>query len=356
MSSTIPANGAQATGLKISDLITQTSLQKPFIAFEYYPPKTQAGVNNLMKKFATMAQQKPLYIDMTWGAGGSTSDLTLELCIQAKDKYGLEPNMHLTCTNMDLETITRALEGCKNAGIRNIVALRGDAPAGEEKWEATEGGLKCALDLVKFIRLKYQDYFCLSVAGYPEGHPNKIKNVEEGEMKNLSQAEQKRVIYSLHSETGKQIVQVCHDVDYVQEIAYLKRKVDAGADLIITQMFFDVDVLLQFIKDCRSAGIVVPIIPGIMMISNYSGFQRMLGFCKTRVPQNVADRIEALKDDKEGLKLYGIEFAKTISEQLLAAGVEVLHYYTLNYEGPVMNVLTSIGRNNDIEPTPMEDV
>jgi hypothetical protein len=127
MTSIAAANGAGSTGLKISDLIKSASqdnaIQKPLIAFEYYPPKTEAGVTNLKKRFANMAQQKPLYIDVTWGAGGSTSDLTLDLCIQAKEQNGLEPNMHLTCTNMDVEKITGGLEGAKNAGIRNIVAL-----------------------------------------------------------------------------------------------------------------------------------------------------------------------------------------------------------------------------------------
>ena len=345
------ASGAESTGLKICDLIrssiTNSALQKPLIAFEYYPPKTEAGVVNLKKRFASMAQQKPLYIDVTWGAGGSTSDLTLDLCVQAKQDFGLEPNMHLTCTNMDIAKITGGLEGAKNAGIRNIVALRGDPPAGEEKWEATKGGFTCALDLVKHIRKEYQDYFCLSVAGYPEGHPTVIKDVEEGRV--LTDSESKRVVYTTKDDGTTQL-QVCFDEDYTKELVYLKEKCDAGADLIITQMFFDCDVMVQFIKDCRGAGITVPIIPGIMMISNYSGFKRMLGFCKTRVPADVSERVESLKDDKEGLKLYGVEFAKQVSTKLLENGIEVLHYYTLNYEGPVTKCLQALGRANEIVP------
>ena len=349
MASLAAASGASSTGLKICDLIqsslTNASLQKPLIAFEYYPPKTEAGVKSLHKRFRSMAAQKPLYIDMTWGAGGSTSDLTLDLCVQAKNTYGLEPNMHLTCTNMDLDKITGGLNGAKNAGIRNIVALRGDPPAGEDKWEATDGGFNCALDLVKYIRKEYTDYFCVSVAGYPEGHPTVIQDVEEGRV--LTDSEAKRVVYTT-KEDGAMQLQVCFDADYANELLYLKQKVDAGADLIITQMFFDVEVMLQFIADCRAVGIGVPIIPGIMMISNYSGFKRMLGFCKTRVPQAVSDRVESLKDDKDGLKAYGVEFAKEVSLKLLENGVVVLHYYTLNFEGPVTSVLHALGRANEV--------
>ena len=140
-----------------------------------------------------MAERRPLYMDMTWGAGGSTSDLTLDLCRNAKERYGMEPNMHLTCTNMEVEKIKQGLDGAKAAGIRNIVALRGDPPAGQDRWEATEGGFACALDLVKHIRENYGDWFCVSVAGYPEGHPNVIKEVGDAP---LSAAEQKRVVFT----------------------------------------------------------------------------------------------------------------------------------------------------------------
>lgn len=343
----VPANGAADVGLKISDLIKgaaeNANIQKPLIAFEYYPPKTEGGVRTLMnKRMGSMARQKPLYIDMTWGAGGSTSDLTLDLCKQAKEKFGLETNMHLTCTNMEVEKITLGLEGAKAAGIRNIVALRGDPPAGEEKWEAVEGGFTCALDLVKHIREKHGDFFCLSVAGYPEGHPNVIKDVEPG--RTLSESEKKRVVYSTN-EDGSEKLQVCSDADYANEIAYLKQKIDAGADMIITQMFFDIEVFLQFVQDCRDAGISVPIIPGIMMIGSYAGFKRMIGFCKTRVPPTISAEIEALKDDKAGLTKYGIEFARKTSQALSDAGVEVLHFYTLNHEGPVKSVLNALGRD-----------
>ena len=335
-----PANGAASVGLKISDLIAaavgDAAFTKPLIAFEYYPPKTVGGVKTLVnKRLPSMALQKPLYIDMTWGAGGSTSDLTLDLCRQAKDKYGLETNMHLTCTNMDVEKITKGLAGAKDAGIRNIVALRGDPPLGQERWEVAEGGFACALDLVRHIRKEYEDYFCLSVAGYPEGHPSVIKDVEPG--RTLTASEKKRVVYSTN-EDGSEKLQVCFDADYANEIAYLKKKVDAGADLIITQMFFDVDVLLQFVKDCRAAGINVPIIPGIMMISTYAA-SRIWDFVRPGAV-HLAE-IDALKDDKAGL-LSKIEFPQNVRNPY-AEGIEVLT--TPDHEGPVKSVLHALGRD-----------
>ena len=163
--------------MKISEKLAQAeATQTPYIAFEFYPPRTADGVANLTKRFGRMQQQNPLYADITWGAGGSTSDLTLSIATAMKEA-GMEPNMHLTCTNMQAELITTALEGARKAGITNIVALRGDPPAGQAEWKAVEGGFTCALDLVQHIRKDYGSEFCISVAGYPEGHPTVIKKV-----------------------------------------------------------------------------------------------------------------------------------------------------------------------------------
>merc|ERR1711871_532015 len=209
------------------------------------------GVTTLKKRLVTMGAQNPLFVDFTWGAGGSTSDLTLALAIAAQNEYGLEANMHLTCTNMEKEKVDIALQGAKKAGVRNIVALRGDPPHGQEKWEAVEGGFTCALDLVKYIRQKHGDYFGISVAGYPEGHPNVIKPVGDRE---LTASEKLRVVVQDEMEetiledgtkrskpTGRKLTFVCSDEDFEKEMAYLKEKIDAGADFIITQMFFDVE-------------------------------------------------------------------------------------------------------------------
>ena len=187
--------------------------------------------------------------------------------------------MHLTCTNMPVEQLDGALARCREAGVTNILALRGDPPKGQETFAAVEGGFACALDLVKHIRAGHGDFFGIAVAGYPEAHPDAIVLDDEAKM-----AE-----------------------NYAKDVAYLKEKCDAGADLVVTQLFYDVALYFQFVKDCRAAGITVPIIPGIMPIMTYGGFKRMTSFCKTKVPAEVAAAVEARKDDDDAVREYGIE-------------------------------------------------
>ena len=194
-------------------------------SFEFFPPKTDAGVTNLNARLGRMRGMNPEFVDYTWGAGGSTSTLTMDLCKAAQQTHGYISNMHLTCTNMEAGKVEEALAEAKSLGIRNIVALRGDPPVGQTEWKATDTGFKCALDLVRFIREKYGDYFCVSVAGYPEGHPDQITNYEE------------------YLKVGK----VSEEI-YKAEMDYLKAKVDAGADLIISQMFYDADIFLNWVK------------------------------------------------------------------------------------------------------------
>ena len=151
----------------------------PFVSFEYFPPKTPEGVEKLHKVIDVMAKQDPLFMDFTWGAGGTTSELTLDLSRDSQKRHGVMVNMHLTCTNQKKEMCDFGLSGSKAAGICNIVALRGDPPKGQERWEATEGGFNCALDLTKYMRAGYGDYFSIQVSGYPEGHPDRIHKVKD---------------------------------------------------------------------------------------------------------------------------------------------------------------------------------
>lgn len=323
--------------VKIIDLINDfkaANADKPFIAFEYFPPRTEQGVQNLYERFDRMKLQNPLYMDVTWGAGGSTSDLTIELCKNITQKYGQVANMHLTCTNMPAEKVDLALDSAKEFGIQNIVALRGDPPAGQTGWEPVEGGFACALDLVNYITSKHGDHFCISVAGYPEGHPNRIKEVEGRE---LTDDEKTRSV----DLDGK--VYVCSDQDYKEELDYLKQKVDAGATFIITQMFFDTKVYEKFVNDCRAHGINVPVVPGIMLLQNYGGFKRMTGFCRTRVPAELSEKLEAIKDDEDAVKAFGIELGVQTCRDLLAMGAPGLHYYTLNLEKATYAIMDAMG-------------
>lgn len=207
--------------------------------FLRFRKQKQLHGNDLKSSHGTKALG-PLFTDFTWGAGGSTSELTLKLTSAAKNEFGCVANMHLTCTNQSSEMTGNALKDCRQLGVRNIVALRGDPPRGQEKWTATEGGFSSALDLVKFIRKNHGDYFSISVAGYPEGHPDNIEVVEGG-VEALTAGEKRRARV-VKDEQGKFVVSVCRDANFHKEMVYLKEKVDAGAAFVITQMFLDAQV------------------------------------------------------------------------------------------------------------------
>lgn len=301
--------------MKIPDKI-QAAIEedKPIFSFEYFPPKTADGVEKLFEKMAHMASFQPSFCDITWGAGGSTADLTLEIAARMQNKVGVETSMHLTCTNMPVEKIDSALETIKAAGIRNVLALRGDPPHGQDKFVSVEGGFSCALDLVRHIREKYGDYFGITVAGYPEAHPDAMTTPDGAT-----------------------------EEAYRKDLEYLKSKMDAGADMIITQLFYDVDLFLKFVKDCREIGITQPVVPGIMPIMTYGGFKRMTGFCKTKVPKEILDKLESIKDDDEAVRKYGIELGTQMCKKILDSGIKTLHMYTLNQDKTTLAILENLG-------------
>jgi len=324
---------------KISDLVAQT---KPgWFSFEYFPPKTEEGVVNLRKRILRMKGLGPLFTDFTWGAGGSTSDLTLKLTSAAKNEMGTVANMHLTCTNMKTELVGEALAACKKVGVRNIVALRGDPPRGQEKWEATEGGFNCALDLVKYMRKTHGDYFCISVAGYPEGHPDNIEVVEGG-VAALTPSEARRARIVKDKETGKDVVTVCRDVNFKKEMVYIKEKCDAGAQFVITQMFLDPQVYTDYVAACKEYGITVPIVPGIMCLNTFGGFERMTVLCKTRLPVGFMEQAQAANTSDDAFKTWGIKAGVEMCQAVLDGGAPGLHFYTLNLERVVVGTLLGL--------------
>ncbi|KAK9725304.1 hypothetical protein RND81_05G135100 [Saponaria officinalis] len=301
--------------MKIIDKIKSAESQnKILFSFEYFPPKTEDGVENLFERMERMVSQNPSFCDITWGAGGSTADLTLEIANRMQNIVCVETMMHLTCTNMPVDSIDHALDTIKSNGLQNVLALRGDPPHGQDKFVKVEGGFACALDLVNHMRKKYGDYFGITVAGYPEAHPDAI------EANGLATPE-----------------------SYANDLAYLKQKVDAGADLIVTQLFYDTDNFLKFVNDCRQIGINCPIVPGIMPINNYKGFVRMTGFCKTKIPQEVTDALEPIKDNEEAVKAYGIHLGTEMCKKILASGIKQLHLYTLNMEKSALAILLNLG-------------
>jgi methylenetetrahydrofolate reductase (NADPH) len=330
---------AIADDLKISDLVA--AADKPWFSFEYFPPKTDEGVANLKQRIRRMKKLGPLFTDFTWGAGGSTSDLSLKLADCAKNEIGAVANMHLTCTNMPAEMIGEALAACKKVGVRNIVALGGDPPRGQENWTATEGGFACALDLVKYMRKTHGDYFSISVAGYPEGHPAVIEKVEGG-VAALTPAEARRARVMKDAD-GKEEVWVCRDENFAKEMAYLKEKADAGADFVITQMFLDAQVYIDFVKACREWGITVPIVPGIMCLNKFVGMERMTDMCKTRLPPGFYEEAKAANTSEEAFKAWGVKQGTEMCKALLDAGAPGLHFYTLNLEQVVLGTMVGVG-------------
>merc|ERR1719472_536445 len=236
-----------------------------------------------------------MWIDVTWGAGGSTADTTLSLCETAMDVTGLDVLMHLTCTNVTIETTRKVLQRCKDKGLCNILALRGDPPAGmDQAWTATEGGFKHAVDLVKFIRKEFGDYFCIGVAAYPEGHVDYL-----GENGAIDQAA------------------------YDQDMVYFKDKVDAGADFGVTQLFYDCDKYGSFLKKCKDMGI-----PGSF---------------KTYVPKEITEALEPIQNDDQAVKEYGIKLGVEMSKRCIELGAPGVHLYTLNLETSATAIVEELG-------------
>jgi len=257
------------------------------ISFEFFPPKTPDGVEKLRAARAQLAQLKPKFVSVTFGAGGSTQQGTLDTVLDmAKD--GVEAAPHLSCIGSSKESLRAILERYRSNGIRHIVALRGDLPSGMGE----VGELRYASELVAFIRAEYGDWFHIEVAAYPEYHP---------------QARSPK-----------------HDLEN------FARKVKAGANAAITQYFYNADAYFRFVDDARKLGVDVPIVPGIMPITNYSQLMRFSEMCGAEVPRWIAKRLESFGDDREAIRAFGIDVVAQLCERLVKEGAPGLHFYTLN--------------------------
>lgn len=291
--------------VKIVDKLRNSPIE-PYFSFEFFPPKTEAGVENLYLRMDRMTALQPIFVDVTWGAGGSTKDLTMAICHYTQTYFGVDVLMHLTCTNLKIDEIKAILNTAKEMGIQNILALRGDPAKGSIAWEPCAGGCENATDLVRLIRKEFGDYFCIGIAGFPEGHPTSGLGVD-------------------------------------RDIEFLKDKVDAGADFILTQFFYDSKVFLDYKKKCEEANIQIPIIPGMMPIQSFSSFHKMTSFCKTKVPDRVWVDLAPIRDDDEQVKMYGVRLCTEMCKELGKHGVKGFHFYTLNLEKSVTLVLNELG-------------
>jgi len=257
------------------------------LSFEFFPPKTQEGLDKLRATRAELLPLKPKFVSVTFGAGGSTQQGTLDTVLDmAKD--GLEAAPHLSCIGSPRESLRAILNEYRSHGIRHIVALRGDLPSGM----GAVGELRYASELVSFIRSEFGDWFRIEVAGYPEYHPQ--------------------------SRSPK------HDLEN------FARKVKAGANSAITQYFFNADAYFRFVDDAHKLGVDVPIVPGIMPITNFSQLMRFSEMCGAEVPRWVARRLESFGDDRESIRAFGLDVVADLCRRLVEAKVPGLHFYTLN--------------------------
>lgn len=288
--------------------------QKKFtLSFEVFPPVRDGNLESLYKTIEELGELNPDFISVTYGAGGSTRDKSLEIASKVKNGFGREVLAHLTCVQATRDDIARILDAFKDAHVENILALRGDPPAGTEGFIATVGGFSHANDLVAFIRER-QD-FCIGVAGYPEGHIE-APSLEE-DLKNL------------------------------------KRKVDAGADFIITQLFFNNDDFYRFRDRTRQLNIKVPIIPGIFPILNYKQIQRIVSMCGANIPTKLGEKIDRLKNKPAETEKYGIEYAIVQIEDLLRNDMPGLHIYSMNRSEPVNCILREIKLSRSQKENPL---
>ncbi|KAF9526957.1 methylenetetrahydrofolate reductase-domain-containing protein [Crepidotus variabilis] len=292
----------------LAERIASHSVNRPFYSFEFFPPRTDQGFENLVSRIERLSTLNPLAISVTWGAGGSTKDRSLELASLVR-KTGFDTIIHLTCTNMQMGLVDQVLKSVKVNGIKNVLALRGDPPRGEEEWIASDSRFTRAIDLVSYIRSvpEYASWFCIGVAGYPDGHPDSY-------------------------------------VDEDTEIMRLKEKVDAGANFIVTQLFYDADKFLSWYKKLRQKGIKVPVLPGIMPIQTYSSFLRVTKLCGARIPDSVADALNRISHDDDLVKDYGVKLTVDIIRKLQSTGgLTGFHFCTLNLEKSVQRVLDTLG-------------
>lgn len=274
--------------MRVDDLL---SLGNPTCSFEFSPPKDEAGFTQLYKTIDRLRPLNPSYVSVTYGAGGSTRRKTVEISGQIQNEIGISCMAHLTCVGHTREEIGGIADELRSKNIRNILALRGDPPAGEGWFKPTEGGFATSTELVAFLHERLPDV-CIGVGGYPEGHPQCLNRT--------------------------------------RDLEHLKQKCDAGANVIITQLFFDNADFYRWRDQARGMGIDAPIIAGIMPILNVAQIKRFVAMCGARIPHALLQRIEAADGDADAVYQLGIEHATAQSRDLLRNGVDGLHFYTLN--------------------------
>jgi methylenetetrahydrofolate reductase (NADPH) len=277
---------------------------RPCFSFEFFPPKTEDGERNLAAALEELSSMDPSFVSVTYGAGGSPAQRqkTIDIVSRIKADYGLEAMAHFTCVGATVEELRATLDLMRDAGIENVLALRGDPPQGQEEWTATEGGLSYSRELIELIRAEYD--FAIGAACFPEVH--------------------------IHAESPE------------ADLRYLKEKVDAGAQFLITQLFFENRYFYDFVARAREIGIDVPIVPGIMPITNYAQIRRITSLCGSVIPGHLISELDARVEDPQAVTDFGVAYATLQCADLLANGAPGIHFYTLNRSPATRAILSAL--------------
>jgi methylenetetrahydrofolate reductase (NADPH) len=275
---------------------------EPSFSFEFFPPKTEAGERNLYQALAELRTLEPSFVSVTYGAGGSTRSKTIEIVKRIREHYGLEAMAHFTCVGATVAELRATLDEMREAGIDNVLALRGDPPAGEERWIKTEGGLEYSRELVELIDADYP--FAIGAACFPETH--------------------------IHADSPE------------ADLEHLVEKVGAGVDFLITQLFLDNSFYFDFLRRARAAGVTVPIIPGVMPITRVGQIEKMAAMCGSAIPEPLRAELHARGEDTEAVLDFGVAYATLQCAELLAAGAPGIHFYTLNRSPATRAILSAL--------------
>lgn len=276
----------------------------PVVSFEFFPPKTEEGVEQLYRTVEELRRCRPSFVSVTYGAGGSTRDRTLELVSRIQRDLGVTTMAHLTCVGSTRAEIGTVLKRLADSGIQNVLALRGDPPKGESEFKPVDGGFRYASELITFIREQDLD-FCVGAACYPEGH------VETRDLE--------------------------------RDLGYLVQKVAAGADFLISQLFFDNEDYRAFLRRARAVGITIPIVPGLMPVTNVGQTERFTQLCGSRIPQELHRRLRIVANDPAAVVATGVQWTVDQGRSLLREGAPGLHFYTLNRSSATLAVHAALG-------------
>jgi methylenetetrahydrofolate reductase (NADH) len=274
----------------------------PVFSFEFFPPKTDEGERNLRATLADLAAFDPDFVSVTYGAGGSTRNRTVELTHWIKRDLGIEAMAHLSCVGSTRDELRAILDGMQGAGIENVLALRGDPPRGETEWRPHPGGLHYSTELASLICGSYP--FSVGAACFPEVHPEAP--------------------------------------DLAHDLRFLKEKVDSGASFLVTQLFFDNELYFRFVDEARAVGIDVPIMPGIMPITDVSQIKTITGMCGATIPQRLLEALEWRTADPGAVLQLGVSYATLQCAELLARGAPGVHFYTLNRSPATRAILSAL--------------